>query len=105
MQKANQNADKKEKKLKGNQKLALERIYRLFELAAENEKYAKRYVALAKRIGEKTRTSIPRELKTQHCTKCNSLKVVKTTKTPFLIIKCEECKHTKKYPLKNKEKN
>lgn len=93
----------KEQKLRGNQKIALERIYRLFELANENEKYSKRYIALAKRIGEKTRTSIPHELKITTCKKCNSLKVKQTKETPFLVITCTECKHEKKFSLTKKD--
>ena len=90
-----------EKKLRSNQKIALERIYRLFELAEGNEEYSKRYVELAKRIGEKTRTQIPKELKIKYCKKCNSLNVKQTKQKPFLIVKCEECGHEKKYGLKS----
>ncbi len=96
-----------EKKLKGNQKLAIERMYRLIELAEkmqasqtpEKDKYAKRYVSLAKRIGEKLNVSIPKELKTKFCKKCFSLKVIREENPPFLIIKCAECGASKKYSL------
>ncbi len=90
---------KKEKKQKANQKIALERIYRLFELAVEKEKYAKRYIGLAHKISEKTKTKIPKELKQKHCKKCNSLKVKQEKKEPFLIIACQECGEKKKYGL------
>jgi len=90
---------KNEKKPKGNQKIALERIYRLFELADGVEEYSKRYVALAKRIGEKTRVSVPKELKKKACKKCYSLNVEERTEDPFLIIKCMECGFEKKYSL------
>ena len=89
----------KEKKLKGNQKLALERIYRLFELAKENDKYAKRYLQLAKRIGEKCRVSIPHELKIQYCKKCYSTNVKKTTQGKLLIAECLDCKTQRKHRL------
>ncbi|MFA5125630.1 MAG: hypothetical protein WC462_01345 [archaeon] len=92
----------KEKKLKGNQKIALERIYRLFELAKKNEKYAKRYLTLAKRIGEKCRVSIPKELKEKYCKKCFSMKITLKEQKPFLIVKCSECGHEKKFGLKEK---
>ncbi|MCX6802981.1 MAG: ribonuclease P [Candidatus Diapherotrites archaeon] len=92
-----------EKKLKSNQKLALERIYRLFELAGSNEKYSKRYLMLAKRIGEKTRTSIPKKLKQQYCKNCYSMKVACEEKEPFLIIKCKKCGKIKKYGIKEKD--
>jgi len=94
----------KEKKIKGSQKIALERIYRLVELAKKNEKYAKRYISIAKEIGKKMRVKIPRELKEQYCKKCGSMKVSTTTKKPFLIVKCEECGQEKRYGTK-KPKN
>jgi len=95
----------KEKKLKSNQKIALERIYRLFELACGNEKYSKRYLQLAKRMSEKCRVSIPKELKEKYCKKCFSLKITQTKKEPFLIAKCDECGCEKKYGLKEKTKS
>lgn len=89
-----------EKKLKANQKLALERIYRLFELAQENSEYSKRYLQIAKRIGEKTRTQIPKELKIKYCKKCLTLNVKCNEEKPFLIVKCDECGYEKKYGAK-----
>jgi ribonuclease P protein subunit RPR2 len=94
----------KEKKIKGNQKIALERIYRLFELAVENEEYAKRYLQLAKRIGEKTRVSIPKEIKEKYCKKCYSLNVTQAKKEPFLEVTCKECGFVKKFGIKVKLK-
>ncbi len=94
----------KEKKLKGSQKIALERIYRLIELARKNEKYSKRYVSIAKEISKKMRVQVPKELKKQYCKKCCSMKVKISTKEPFLIVKCEECGFEKKYGTKNKPK-
>jgi|GEM_PF-1162144 len=93
-----------EKKLKGNQKIALERIYRLFELAQGNIDYAKRYLSLAKRIGEKCRVSIPKELKEKYCKKCYSMKVMPKNEAPFLIVTCKECGFTKKFGLEEKGK-
>ena len=98
-----------EKKLKGNQKLALERIYRLFELAQgldakdpAAQKHAKRYLQLAKRIGEKTNTSIPKELKQKYCKKCYSLKVKQAKREPFVVVKCEDCGAEKKFGIEKK---
>jgi ribonuclease P protein subunit RPR2 len=95
----------KEKKLKTNQKIALERIYRLFELAQKTgeEKYVKRYLKLAKRISEKCRVSIPKELKKKYCKKCFSIKVNQTEQEPFLLIKCKNCGYEKKYSLQNEK--
>ena len=112
----------KEKKIKGNQKIALERMYRLFELAKETPEpsksnafagqrktegfamYSKRYLQLAKRIGEKTRVAIPKELKEKYCKKCYSLNVKQEKKEPFLEVTCKECGFVKKFGLNVKEK-
>lgn len=96
-----------EKKQKANQKIALERIYRLFELANEKKEYAKRYIQIAHKISEKTKTKIPKELKQKHCRKCFSLKIKQEKKDPFLITICEECIEKKKYKLNetNLQKN
>jgi len=95
-----------EKKLKGSQKIALERIYRLFELAEqkENSKYAKRYVSLAKRIGERTNVTIPKELKKKFCKKCFSLNVEQKKEKPFLEVKCRDCGFVKRFSLEEKAK-
>jgi len=98
-----------EKKLNPKQKLALERIYRLFELANEmntskledKEKYVKKYLMLAKRIGERVNVSIPKKLKKTFCKKCYSLNINITENSPFLIVKCNDCEFAKKFSLSN----
>ncbi|MFA6268896.1 MAG: hypothetical protein WCW13_01005 [archaeon] len=92
-----------EKNLKGNQNIALERIYRLFELAEGNDKYQKRYLQLAKRIGEKCRVQISKELKIKYCKKCYSMKVLTKEEKPFLVVKCTECGFVKRFGLKEKK--
>ena len=97
----------KEKKIKGNQKLALERIYRLFELAEKmntekKDKYVKRYLTLAKKLSKKCRVSIPKELKQKYCKKCFLMNITQIKQKPFLIIKCNNCKFEKKYSLEDK---
>ncbi len=97
----------KEQKLNAKQKIALQRIYRLFELASkmnqsdreDKEKYVKRYLTLAKKIGEKVTVSIPKELQKTYCKKCGSLSVTKTENAPFLEIKCNKCGFLKKFKL------
>lgn len=91
-----------QKKTSSKQKIALERIYKLFELVQEQEniELKKRYLKLAKRIGEKNNISIPKELKKTFCKKCFSTKIKKVEKKPFLIIRCLECSFEKKYSLK-----
>ena len=98
---------KKEQKLSAKQKIALERIYRLFELAIkmqqsgreDKETYVKRYLSLAKRIGEKVTVSIPKDLQKIYCKKCSSLEVNKLEKKPFLEVKCNKCGFIKKFSL------
>jgi len=89
-----------EKKLGTKQKLALERIYRLFELAEKaDNKHQKRYLQLAKRIGEKVNVSIPKELQKTYCKKCFSMDVTGKNDNPFFIVKCNNCGFTKKFSI------
>ena len=94
-----------ERKLNGKQKIALERIWRLFELAKNdtNAKHSKRYISLAKRIGEKMRVSIPKELKESYCKKCYSVKVETKKEKPFLVVKCKECGFVKRFGAEEKK--
>ena len=92
------------KKMNAKQKLALERIYRLFELATKTKDASlqKRYVSLAKKIGERVNVSIPAELKQTFCKKCFSMDVKTTKEAPFLIVTCKECKTSNKFSLEAK---
>jgi ribonuclease P protein subunit RPR2 len=67
--------------LRGNQKnfiekIALERIYRLFELAeksaAKHPERSKRYAELAWKISLRNKAKIPAEFKSKFCRKCKS---------------------------------
>ncbi len=89
--------------------IALERIYRLFELAeAEFPKHperSKRYVELARKIGTRNKAIIPTELKKQFCKKCSAFLVKEKNaewkKTGTLVeIKCKECGYCFKKPVK-----
>ncbi|HIH16052.1 MAG TPA: ribonuclease P [Candidatus Diapherotrites archaeon] len=74
--------------------LALERIYRLFELAEAEAKpeRAKRYVELARKISARNKARIPPELKKRFCKKCNSMNVqVAATKLGWRTVKCGDC--------------
>ncbi|MBT4597113.1 MAG: ribonuclease P [Candidatus Diapherotrites archaeon] len=90
--------------MNAKQKLALERIYRLFELATKTKDASlqKRYVSLAKKIGERVNVSIPTELKQTFCKKCYSMNVKPEKKAPFLIVSCKDCKTVKKFSLEAK---
>ncbi|MFH1256066.1 MAG: ribonuclease P protein component 4 [Candidatus Diapherotrites archaeon] len=92
------------------ERIALERIYRLFELAgAEFKKHperSKRYVELAREIGKRNRVKVPGELKESYCRKCNAFLVkgknAKAVKEKhFLVLECKECGGKRKYPLKD----
>ncbi len=101
-----QETNKIEKKLKGFQKIGLERIYRLFELTEETKDKGlqKRYLTIATKIGKKCQISIPKELKTKYCKKCLSLSVQTKKEEPFTIITCKECGFVKKFGEKTKTK-
>lgn len=58
---------------KEEQKIALERIEKLYGLAEKNENYAKRYLKRAKELGMRYLVPIPRELKKKTCKKCFAL--------------------------------
>ena len=96
---------------KGKQKvkeIALERIYRLFELAEKeakkgNYELATRYVSLARKIGTRNRATVPADLKPKFCKKCNSTKVGSRKDAPFLIVKCKECGFERKLTLGQKQ--
>ena len=87
--------------------IALERIYRLFELAeqefAKHPERSKRYVQLARKIGTRNRAKIPKELKMQFCKKCGAfLKKGKNAEHlkdgELVAVKCLECGFVKKFP-------
>ncbi len=85
-------------------RIALERIYRLFELAEHNfetKEFSKRYIQLALRIAKRYNVRLPLELKLKFCKNCHSiLKIGKNaklriSKTMFKLT-CLECGFTRK---------
>jgi ribonuclease P protein subunit RPR2 len=91
------------------QQIALERIFRLFELAegefAQHPERSKRYVELARKVGSRNNVTIPLELKKRFCKKCGSyLKKGANSewaeKEKWLEIKCRECGAVTKRRLK-----
>ena len=59
------------------ERIALERIWRLFELAEKefdkgNRERANRYVELARKISSRNKATIPTELKRKFCKKCRA---------------------------------
>jgi len=93
--------------------IALERIYRLFELAeAEFERHperSKRYVELARKLGTRNRATIPTELKKRFCKKCGAF-LVKGKNSEWkeagelVEIKCRKCGYCFKKSLKQEKK-
>ncbi len=85
--------------------IALERIYRLFELAGyefENTpERSKRYVEIARKISSRNKVPMPHEFRKRFCKGCGVfLKAGKNAKfrvtAGVLKITCTECGHTNK---------
>jgi ribonuclease P protein subunit RPR2 len=89
--------------------IALERIYRLFELAGKefgkgNSERANRYIELALKISSRNKATIPTELKTSFCKKCHCFlkngKNAELKKTDrWVEVNCKECKASFKRQL------
>ena len=87
------------------ERIALERMYRLFELAEQNfDKHRERsrhYVELALRIGKRCNVSMPAELKKRFCKRCGEyLKVgvnskIRVTKG-IMKVTCLTCGYTRR---------
>ncbi|MFH1895521.1 MAG: dephospho-CoA kinase [archaeon] len=104
-------------KQKNNRKfiedIALQRMYRLMDLALiEWEKHPERsldYLKLMKKIGMRNKVKIPAELKKLYCKKCFSLLLESKDKevrikNKVLLVKCKNCGKIKKvFPEKKKE--
>ncbi len=68
---------KESRPLTGAQKIAVERMWRLIELAQKewnnNPKRSRRYIQLIQGLSTRFRTHIPREIKDSFCKKCGNL--------------------------------
>jgi len=82
------------------QEIALERIFRLFELAEKNfsrhPERSRRYINLARKISTRNKATIPSELKKRFCKKCGSFlkkenNAQHSKQGTILLIKCLEC--------------
>lgn len=104
---------KKKKNKEFIQGIALQRMYRLMDLALDEWKNhperSKDYLQLMKKIGTRNKVRIPKELKELYCKKCLSLllegkdKKIRV-KEKILLIECLNCKTIKKvFPEKKKE--
>lgn len=94
-----------------SQKIAEERIRKLFEVADRRisggdhkKQLADRYVELARAIGMKYNVSIPADLKKRYCQECFSFlkpgincRVRVNSKSSMLNYHCEECGEVNRY--------
>ena len=80
--------------------IALERIYRLFELAEQefalHSERSRRYVELARKISMRNKAPIPAELKKRFCKKCGAFLVKgknaeEKAAGELVEIHCKEC--------------
>ncbi|MBW3019278.1 ribonuclease P [Candidatus Woesearchaeota archaeon] len=99
----------KKKSLKDVRKVvARERIKTLFEQARQRPKYAKRYVALARKLQQKYRLRFTHEQSRAFCKKCCALFDAKNvsvrTKEGHVVYTCRECGHIRRYPYKKVKK-
>jgi len=95
-------------------KIALERMYRLMDLAIQewtkNPERSVDYLKLMKKIGMRNKVKIPSELKELYCKKCFSLllsgkdKEVRI-KNKKLLVKCRKCGKIKELKMKEKKEN
>lgn len=88
-------------------KIARERIRILFDEAekAGDEKLARRYVDLARRIGMRYNVRMPRDLKRRYCRHCRSylrfgVNAASRVKRGVVTIKCFTCKKEMHYPYR-----
>jgi len=81
-------------------KIALERVYRLFELAEQefvlHPERSRRYVELARKISMRNKAPIPAELKKLFCKKCGAFLVKGKNAEEKAVgelveIHCKEC--------------
>jgi len=99
-----------------DKQLAEESISRLFELAIktidENPKLAQRYVQLARAVGMRTKTRIPRKYRNLICKGCKNLIIpglnsrirLQSRREPHIVITCLKCGKIKRIPLKRTKK-
>ena len=101
----------KKPKEEGKGDIALERIYRLLELAKEeaktNSERSRAYVELARKVSSRNRVRIPRKLKHSFCKKCNSLLLPRNSKSRvkgnWLNVTCLKCGELKKIRVEKKK--
>lgn len=95
--------------------IALERIHILFKQAEsafpQNPQRAQRYVDLARKIAQRTRTHLPPYLRRQVCRKCDAYLVpgatsrtrIRQRREPHVATTCLKCGNIQRHPLKEKK--
>jgi ribonuclease P protein subunit RPR2 len=97
--------------MKHNRKIALERIYRLFELAglafSRHPERSRRYVGIARLLGTRNRVRIPQELRLSFCKKCGSFLSKSNSEAEIsagiAVLTCRECGHKRKMRWETQE--
>ncbi|MFB6100761.1 MAG: ribonuclease P protein component 4 [Candidatus Nanohalobium sp.] len=93
-------------------KIAEERIKILFQQAEEkfdeDPELSRRYVEIARRIGERTQVPIPSELQKKFCSSCNNYlkpgkncRVRLNSQEELVEYTCGECGEVEKYGYRN----
>lgn len=89
-------------------KIVLERMYRLIELAnfefPKHPERSKRYIELIRKLSQKNKVPVPKEIKQKFCKKCGSfLKQGKNSKMrlkkAYRVVSCLECGFSRKLSL------
>lgn len=92
------------KKETSRQRLAVRRINELFIQAGLRPAFAKRYVALARRMSSRHKAPIPALWKRRFCKACSAFLVPGRncsvrTRMKRLVISCLECGAVRRFPL------
>lgn len=87
------------------QRIAVKRIEILLEQAGVRPAFAKRYVALAKKMASRHKVRIPRKWKSRICKACNALltpgkNAMVRMRSGMQVITCLECKAVKRRQVK-----
>ena len=96
--------------------VASERIHILLNLAQEmalkDESLSRRYVALARKISQRTKVKIPREMKKYLCKSCGialipgqNTKIRLHARRTGIVITCLSCGYVKRYPVTGKNES
>ena len=93
------------KKESSRQKLALRRIDELFVQAGLRPAFAKRYVALARKMSSRHKVSIPSKWKRRFCKACSAFLIpgrncTVRTRLGRLVVSCLDCGAVRRFPIK-----